>query len=112
MREGARNGIHLERKIDQLGTIRIDLKRCWIGNRFIDQWVIATIDAPSRNLQMYHEHHLLKTLPLKGLRGKRLSFEAFVSPMQQQARASQRLRSLQDRQRRMSAWISPSSLNA
>jgi hypothetical protein len=97
------HGIHLERKVDQLGTIRIDLKRYGVGQRFIGQRVTAAIDAPSRSLQIYLEHHLLKTVPLKGIVGKRLSFEEFVTHMQQ-ARASQRFRSMQDRRRRMAAW--------
>ena len=101
------HGVHLERKVDQLGTFRIDLKRYGVGHRLIGQRVTAAIDAPSRSLQIYHEHHLLKTVPLKGIVGKRLSFEEFVTHMQQQARASQRLRSLQDRRRRIAAWTSP-----
>jgi hypothetical protein len=84
-----------------------DLKRYGVGHRLIGQRVTAAIDAPSRSLQIYHEHHLLKTVPLKGIVGKRLSFEEFVTHMQQQARASQRFRSLQDRRRRMAAWASP-----
>jgi hypothetical protein len=88
------------------GAIRIDLKRYGVGQGLRGQRVTAAIDASSRSLQIYHEHHLLKTLPLKGMVGKRLSFDEFVIHMQQQARALQRLRSWQDR-RRMAAWISP-----
>ena len=56
---------------------------------------------------LYLEHQLLKVVPLKGIVGKLLSFEEFVTHMKQQARAQQRLRSWQDRRRRMAARTSP-----
>ncbi len=94
-------GWHVERKVDQLGTIRIDLKRYGVGRRFIGLRVTATIDAPTGSLHIYHGAQLLKTLPLKGIVGRRLSFEEFVVHMQQQAQAEQRLRAGQERHRRM-----------
>jgi hypothetical protein len=59
------HGVHLERKVDQLGTIRIDLKRYAVGHRFLGQRVTAAIDAPSRSLHIDLEHQLLKVVPLK-----------------------------------------------
>jgi hypothetical protein len=101
------HGVHFERKVDQLGTIRIDLKRSGVGQRLTGQRVTAAIDAPSRSLNIYLEHQLLKTVSLKGIVGKSLAFEECVTHMKQQARAQQRVRSWQDRQRRMAAWASP-----
>ncbi len=72
-----------------------------VGRRFIGLRVTATIDAPPRSLHIYHGAQLLKTLPLKGSVGRRLSFEEFVIHMQQQAQAEQRLRAGQERHRRM-----------
>jgi transposase InsO family protein len=101
------HGMHFERKVDQLGTIRLDLKRYGVGHRYVGQRVTAAIDAPSRSLHIYLDHHLLKTVPLKGMVGKTLAFEEFVTHMKQQARAEQRLRSWQDRRRRTAAGTSP-----
>jgi hypothetical protein len=100
-------GTHFERKVDRLGTIRIDLKRYGVGHRFIGQRVSAAIDASTRSLSIYLEHQLLKTVPLKGIVGKTLAFEEFVTHMKHQARAQQRLRSAQERQQRMAGKPSP-----
>ena len=93
--------------MDQLGTIRINLKRYGVGRRFIGLRVTAMLDASSRSLHIYHGSQLLKTVPLKGLVGRRLPFEEFVLHMRQQAQAEQRLHGWQKCQRRLATLAFP-----
>ena len=66
------------------------------------QHVTLQVQAATRSLRVYTpEGTLLKTLPLRGLLDQTLSFERFIEAMQHQARAQHRLRSLQERQRRL-----------
>ena len=62
------------------------------------------MDAKARCMQVLHEQQVIKSLPLKGLVGRLLSFEQFLSHMRHQARAQARLRSLQERKYRTAAF--------
>ena len=79
----------------------------YVSRRLAGQRVSARLDAADRCLQIFQEHHLLKSVPLKGLVGQQLSFEQFLAHMQTQARAQRRLRSLQERRQRTAAFASP-----
>ena len=66
------------------------------------QRVTLQIEAASRSLLIWHEGTLLKTVPLRGFAEGTCSFARFVEDMIQQARALHRLRSLQERKKRVS----------
>ena len=63
--------------------------------------------AAKRAWLVVHEHQVLKTLPLKGLMGQAVRFEAFVHLMIGQARAERRLRTAQERRARLGVADSP-----
>jgi Integrase core domain len=98
-------GLHLERKVDRTGCVKLDLKHYYVSSKLKDHRVTLQVDASERRLQVYREAHLLKSVPLKGLVGQSLSFERFVELMAQQARAQDRLRTAQERRRRTAESI-------
>lgn len=99
--------LHLQRKVDRSGMISIDLKRYYLSTQLVGHHVDVQLDAQEHCLQVFHEHHLIKSVPLHGLVGHSLSFEHFLSHMLHQARAQARLRSLQERKYRTAAVASP-----
>ncbi len=101
------DGVHLERKVDRHGMISLDLKRYYVSARLVGQRVVLHLDAKLRCVQVLHEQRVIRTVPLRGLVGQRLSFEQFLSHMLHQARAQARLRSLQDRRYRTAARATP-----
>ena len=95
------DGFHVERKVDAHGNVHLDLRSYYVGAHQAGQRVTLEIQAASHCLLVWQEGTLLKTLPLRGLVGGSCSFERFVEHMVQQARAQHRLRSLQERRKRM-----------
>ena len=94
------DGLHLTRKVDGHGMISIDLKRYYVSSQLVGHRVEVRLDAATRSVQVLHEAHPVKTLPIRGLVGTLLSFEQFLAHMLHQARAQRRLRSLQQRRYR------------
>ena len=86
------DGLHLVRLVRRDGTVRVDLKSYYVGHALAVQHVALHLSAAKAALLVVHEHQLIKTLPLKGLCGQALRFEAFVQLMGHQARAEHRLR--------------------
>jgi len=95
-------GFHVERKVDAHGQVHLDLRSYYVDVHRAKQRVTLQIEAASRSLLIWHEGTLLKTVPLRGFSGGSCSFERFVEYMIQQARALHRLRSLQERKKRVS----------
>jgi hypothetical protein len=102
-----RDGLHLVRKVRRDGTVRVDLKSYYVGRALAGQHVALHLSAAKRAWLVVHEHQVIKTLPLKGLLGQALRFEAFVQLMMGQARAERRLRTSQERRARLGGSDSP-----
>lgn len=101
------DGLHLERKVDRHGMISLDLKRYYVSTHLVGHHVVLQLDAGLHCVQVLHEQQVIKSLPLRGLVGQQLSFEAFLTHMLHQARAQARLRSLQERKYRTAAVATP-----
>ena len=95
------DGFHGERKIDAHGMVHVDLRGYYVDGHQAGQRVTLEIQAASQSLLVWQEGGLLKTLPLRAVVGGSFSFERFVEYMVLQARAQHRLRSLQERRKRM-----------
>jgi hypothetical protein len=104
----ALDGLHLERKVDGHGMVSVDLKRYSVSARLVGHHVVLHLDAKERCLHVLHEQQVVTSLPLKGLVGRVLSFEQFLTHMLHQARAQARLRSLQERKYRTAAFAAHS----
>lgn len=102
-----RDGLSLVRKVRRDGTVRVDLKSYYVSRALAGQQVALHLSAPKRAWLVVHEYQVLKTLPLKGLSGQALRFEAFVQQMRSQARAERRLRTAQERRARLGGAASP-----
>ena len=100
-------GVHLVRKVDAHGMVKLDLKRYSVSSKLAGQHVVLHLDAKSRCVQVLHAQQVVKTLPVRGLVGQPLSFEQFLTHMLHQARAQARLRSWQDRKYRTAAFAAP-----
>ena len=103
----ALDGLHVTCKVDRHGMISVALKRYYISSHLVGQHVVLHLDAALHCMQVVHEQHPLKSLPLRGLVDHHLSFEQFLAHMLHQARAQHRLRSLQQRKYRMAAQATP-----
>jgi Integrase core domain len=101
------DGLHLVRLVHRDGSVRVDLKSYYVGRALAGQHVALHLSAAKRALLVVQEHQVIKTLPLKGLSGQALRFEAFVQLMRGQARAEHRLRTAQERRARLGASASP-----
>jgi hypothetical protein len=93
--------------VDRPGSVRVDLKSYYVGRALAGQQVALHLSAAKRALLVVYEHQVLKTLPLKGLTGQAIRFEAFVQLMMGQARSERRLRNAQERRIRLGASDSP-----
>jgi hypothetical protein len=86
--------------------VHLDLRRYYVDVHRAGQRVTLQIEAASHSLLIWHEGTFLKTVPLRGFSGGfaegTCSFVGFVEYMVQQARALHRLRSLQERRKRVS----------
>ena len=100
------DGLHLVRLVRRDGSVRVDLKSYYVGRALAGQHVALHLSAAKAALLVVHEHQLIKTLPLKGLCGQALRFEAFVQLMGHQARAEHRLRTAQERRARLGSSAS------
>ena len=101
------HGKHFQRTVDAKGAIKLDLKRYGIGQQWRGRRVTATINALEHQVHVYAEAQLIKTLPLRGVVERTLSYEEFVEHMAHQARAQQRLRNWQERRYRTAATATP-----
>lgn len=101
------HGWHVERKVDAHGMVKIDLKQYYVSSKLVGHRLSLQLDAKARCLHVFQGQQQLKSLPIKGLVGHLLTFEQFLSHMRAQARAQQRLRTLQERRLRTAAVASP-----
>jgi transposase InsO family protein len=102
-----RDGLHLVRRVRRDGSVRVDLQSYYVGRALAGRHVALHISAAKRALLVVHERQVIKTLPLKGLTGQVIRFEAFVQLMKGQARSERRLRNAQERRIRLGAADSP-----
>ena len=101
------HGWHVERKVDAHGMVKVDLKQYYVSSQLVGHRLTLQLDAKTRCLHVFQGQQQLKSLPIKGLVGHLLTFEQFLTHMRQQARAQQRLRTLQERRYRTAALTSP-----
>lgn len=95
------DGLALTRQVRHDGTVRVDLTSYYLGVALRGQRVALHLSAPSRSWLVVQHSRVLKSLPLKGLLGQAMRFEAFVQHMTTQARAERRLRTAQERRVRL-----------
>lgn len=95
------DGFQVERKVDAHGMVPVDLRGYYVDVHRAGQRVTLEIQATSQSLLVWQEGVLLKTLHVRGVVGGRFSLGRFVEYLVLHARAQHRLRSLQERRKRM-----------
>jgi transposase InsO family protein len=103
----ALDGLHVQGKVQRHGSVTLALKRYYVSTKLAGRHVSLQLDTHARCVPVFLEQQRLKSLPLKGLLGRPLSFEQFLAPMLQQARSPARLRSWQERKYRRGGQSSP-----
>ena len=101
------SGLSVLRTVSRQGTVSIDLKTYYVGQAFAGQRVALHLSAKEQAWIVIRGTERLKSLPLKGLYGAALPFEACVQLMMQQAQAEQRLCTAQERRARHASFSSP-----
>jgi hypothetical protein len=86
------------RTVQADGGVSIDHREYYVGRQMAGQRVTCVVQATSLQFDIWHGTSRIKQLPIKGLHGTCLSFEAYVALMKQEARSEYR-RYLQTRAR-------------
>jgi transposase InsO family protein len=101
------DGEHVVRQVNRQGCVKVDLRTYYISSKLAGQQVSLRINATERCLQVVHPDVNRRSLPLKGLQQRSLSYQDYVELMQQEASTQQRLRALQQRRNRPGGSSSP-----
>lgn len=81
---------HYRRHADSRGTIQLWKHTYYIGQAHSNQTVLVRLDAPQRLIQVEVGRTLSKSLPLQGLSGRLLDYQAFLGMMCDEARSEWR----------------------
>jgi len=74
------------RKVRENGTVRVDDTLSYLGQDLAGQYVGMQVDAARREFAVLQRGQEVKRLPIKGLQGGALPFDAFVAALAEQAR--------------------------
>lgn len=75
------------RHVDSNGMIQLWKDPYYVGLAYTNQTVLVRLDAPQRLIHIEVGKTLIKSIPLKGLVGQRLSYQDFLGLMSDQARS-------------------------
>lgn len=78
------------RRVGRNGSISLDCHEYFVGQRFAKQSVSVRLLASTGEIQIFSQGQLLKQYPLYGLQHRFLSFDDYVTLMEEQARADAR----------------------
>ncbi len=101
------DGEHVVRQVNRQGFVKVDLRTYYVSSKLAGQAVTLRINAAERCLQVVHPQEYRRSLPLKGLHQRSLSYQDYVELMQQEASTQQRLLALQKRRNRPLGSSSP-----
>jgi hypothetical protein len=84
------HGQAFARRVQPHGTVEVDRRSYYIKQTLAGQHVVLLVQAPERVFEVLLGTQRLKTLPIKGLVGQELPFEAYASRMREEARSEYR----------------------
>ncbi len=94
------DGEHLVRLVNRQGSVSVDLRTYYISRKLAGQPVTLRINASEGCLQVVHPQTNTRSLPLKGLYHRSMTYQEYVELMQKEASTQQRLLALQKRRNR------------
>lgn len=80
------------RRVSANGVVKVDKRDYYVGQEYAKQYVVLEVAAQTKSFVVYQKHKLLKTIPIKGLHNCELTFEEYVTLMQQEALSDYRRR--------------------
>jgi transposase InsO family protein len=101
------DGEHLVRLVNRQGFVKVDLRTYYVSSKLAGQAVTLCIHASDGCLQVVHPQAPTRSLPLKGLHHRSLTYQMYVELMQKEASTQQRLLALQKRHHRSLGSSSP-----
>jgi hypothetical protein len=78
-------GQSFTRRVNASGGIKLDKHYYYLRRNLKGSYVALQVDPAERSLKIEYRQQLLKTIPLKGLVGQPLSFEAYLKHIRQEA---------------------------
>jgi hypothetical protein len=78
------------RSVKANGGVIINHEEYYLGRALTGQRVTCLVNAEEKQFDSWHHASRVKQLPIKGLSGKPLPFEEYVSLMKQEARSDYR----------------------
>jgi hypothetical protein len=78
------------RSVQADGSVTINHEKYYLGRELAGQRVTCLVNAREQQFDVWHHVSRVKQLPIKGLYGKPLPFEEYVSLMKQEARSEYR----------------------
>jgi Integrase core domain len=86
----ALDGQRFVRKVTADTHVSVDDERYYIAQALVGQYVTLRVDAATREFVVEHQDQEVKRLPIKGLGGGPLPFDAYLTRMCAEARADRR----------------------
>jgi hypothetical protein len=82
------DGQRYVRKVRSNGSVTVDRVRYYIDQAWAGKYVSLQIDASARAFMVEYREQLVKTIPIKGLVGERLSWEIYLEQITREARTN------------------------
>jgi hypothetical protein len=98
------HGEHYARKVGPDGCVKLGDKRYYVLKDLAGRHVALEVDAPARELVVWHRKAAVKRLALKGMRQQVLAFEDFVDHLREEAHTQWRRTQAALRARRQRTW--------
>lgn len=84
------NGRHFVRKVQSNGAISIDKYDYFVGAELAGKYVVARVEATTRELLVDYKEQLVKKLPLKGLYGRSMRLDEYKEAIVAESKSEQR----------------------
>ncbi len=78
------------RRVNRQGFVKVDLYPYYISSKLAGQVVTLSIHAKEQSLEVVYPQEYRRSLPLKGLQQRALSYQEYVECMQREASTQQR----------------------
>jgi transposase InsO family protein len=98
------DGEHYAREVGPDGCIKLGEKRYYVQKDLAGRHVALEVDAPARELVVWHRKTVVKRLSIKGLGQRLLAFDDFVDQLREEARSEWHRTEVALRARRQRSW--------
>jgi hypothetical protein len=91
------------RRVKSDGCIRVDGLSYYIKPDLAGHQIMLRLNATTRCLEVFRGEQFIRSVPIKGLRGKLMSIEDYIDLMRERARSEERQRLIRQRRARFQA---------